>query len=495
MAIWRKDQRNYYKRTGGALGKKPTSRAERDAVRRERDAARAARGPAGQVGSGTQEPQSVAATQQDPQPTPGAQTTSMASSRKTNPWGATAVPSSYKPGTNAPRFFSHQPTETKEDMEARREAIEGLRENPTAFGGTGEHDADVLAAIASHGTVEASQRGMYSGRTVQPASEKLGGGLTDRQREGIDRSVRAEFDARVNAKMNGVAFTGAHSAEEQQKQADAYKSQVEKFRSDYAAAHPELADAIAKNNPPESAAPSSGTVTRTFAPGVGGYAVSAGQAGAKPEVQQSERATATSPAASGQSEVDKAIADAEKLVADLDEKYGDQPPGEPEDEFGATADAKGGKTSGRDPAPVVQSHVPEVLPERPAPAQGAPELFHDPYEAALAISSSPDMDYADLVSAAYAVASPTPADGGDYDPEAVFRGVLAPRIESDLIAGIDSMRALEDEASARYHGANSRAVMQACGATEAEYGLAAGMASAGDPSELLRMQMKFMDSF
>lgn len=408
--------------------------------------------------------------------------------RKTNSWGAGPVSPDYKPGANAPGFFSRQPTETKEDMEARREAIEGLRETPTAFGGTGEHEADVLAAIASHGTVEASQRGMYSGRTVQPTSEKLGGGLTDRQKEGIDRSVRAEFDARVNAKMNGVAFTGAHSAEEQQMQADAYKSQVEKFRSDYAKAHPELADVIAKNNPSEPAAPSSGTVARTFAPGVGGYAVSAEQAGAKPEVQQPGKAAVTSPATSRQSEVDKAIADAEKLVSDLNAgKHVGQDQEEPspaddvEDEFGVTADAKGGQTSAPGPVPVGTSAPPE--PEEPQ------LVFGSRGEAASALMSrGAEMDYPTFAQAAAIASLPGPGDGPDYDPDASFAELVTGRISDELLSLAERVEAYDAEREDAYHASNAEAVAMAAGVSPEVYANAA-------PDERLYLQEKFMDSF
>ena len=89
--------------------------------------------------------------------------------------------------------------------------------------------AEVLAAAASHGTVEASQYGMHSGRTVQAPSssggiapgfehlyEKSGRGeLNDKQKEGIQKSVRAEVESRMEAKATGAAYTGAHSAAEQ----------------------------------------------------------------------------------------------------------------------------------------------------------------------------------------------------------------------------------------------------------------------------------------
>lgn len=437
MAIWHKDQRNYYKRTGGALGKKPTSRAERDAARRERDAARAARGPAGQAGSGTQEPQSVAATQQDPQPTPGAQTTSMASSRKTNPWGATAVPSSYKPGTNAPRFFSHQPTETREDMEERHDAIsrwlddfrtlnnesapESRASAPSDAGSTlaprgaasstSSFDQDlseVLAAVGSHGTVEASQRGMYSGRTVQPASEKLGGGLTDRQKEGVDRSVRAEIGARLEAKQTGAAYTGAHSAEEQRRQnLDYQNALVERF---------------------------------------------------------------------GETE-------AKERLGDRWVDAGPPPSGENEDEpaFGAMADAKGGKTSAPGPVPIDTSAPPE--PEEPQ------LVFGSRGEAASALMSrGAEMDYPTFAQAAAVASLPGPGDGPDYDPDASFAELVTGRISDELLSLAERVEAYDAEREDAYHASNAAAVAMAAGVSPEVYANAA-------PDERLYLQEKFMDSF
>lgn len=140
-----------------------------------------------------------------------------------NRWGASLVPSGYKPGVGAPRAPVIEATETKEDMDARREAISNESKILT---GNPDHISEVLAAVASHGTVEASQRGMYSGRTVQVPSftgyakgfEPEGGGLTDRQKEGIGRSVNAEIESRMEAKRTGAAYTGAHSADEQRQQ-------------------------------------------------------------------------------------------------------------------------------------------------------------------------------------------------------------------------------------------------------------------------------------
>ena len=390
MAVWRKDRRNYYKRTGGALGKRPTSRAERDAAR--------GRGPADQAGLGMQELQSVATTQQGPQPASDVQTTSAAPSRKMNPWGATAAPSGYKPGANAPRFFSHQPTETKVDMAERRDELSRLWEksefSDLSKAPSSDQFAEAIAAAASHGTVEASQYGMYSGRTVQPPSsagyargfEPDGAGkLTDRQKDGVQRSVRAEVESRLEAKATGAAYTGAHSAAEQRQQnLDYQNGMVKRFGEDEARKRlgDRWVDTAPEDKPDAGADPASGD-------------------GSGPSAN------------------------------DEDEDY---------NSFHETqSDAKGGKTSAPGPVPDDTSVPPE--PEEPQ------LVFGSRGEAAAALMSrGAEMDYPTFAQAAAIASLPGPGDGPDYDPDASFAELVTGRISDELLSLAERVEAYANAA-------------------------------------------------
>ena len=443
---------------------------------------------------------------------------------RTNAWGASRVPSGYKPGVGAPRAPIVEATETKEDMDARRDAISKASESLV---GNLDHISEVLAAVASHGTVEASQRGMYSGRTVQAPSSsgeiakgfehlygKEGGeGLTDRQKEGIERSVNAEIESRMQAKQTGAAYTGAHSAEEQQqKNLDYQNALVKQFGE--AGAKERLGDRWTETSGgPEEQKVESGPVTREFAPGIAGYtaqppAPGRNGNGSDPDSDEREIAAAGSKRPDADILADKSssdsdfIAAAERQANAIFDKPGTGPSDNDEDEP-TRADDKGGQSGpvGSEPSATETEPEPEPEPEPDfvPPSEFSPlfrsSAFDDPAEAARAIAANPDMDYPDLVDAAAAVAAPNGTEPEGYDPDVVFRGVLERRIVSDLFSSLAAARNAEQASADYYHGTNARSVANACGASPDEYALALELSGQGDPSALLRMQMKFMDSF
>lgn len=395
---------------------------------------------------------------------------------------------------------------SRSDMETRRDALKSVTGdlNIEKDSPAGRVFPTVTAAVLSHGTA-APGRGQYTGELIRPPEdpEKLGdakGDLTSSQESAVRKSVMDELKARTTAARDGIAYTGG-AAEEQSGRADSYWAGVKKHLqniTDYGAdpekGQPgrkmtdeeieaklaEMKADHARTVSGELAPAREGQVVRTFAPGVGGYVVP-GQP--KPDEKKPDGGTpgqdetAAKPGTTGDENPPAPDDTAEAT-------FGAKNPDDDEDE--THADEKGGRTS----APPSASS-----PAEPPPEPVRQPAFDDPEEAAAAIASGADMPYIDLVDAAVAVAAPTKADGPDYDPESVFRGVLERRIESDIIGAMCAVRGLERTSADKYHGANARAVMQACGASEREYMLARDLADAGDPAGLLSMQMKFMDSF
>lgn len=427
--------------------------------------------------------------------------------RRANRWGAfsSSSTSAFKPAPGTPRFQDYSPTETKEDLAERDKAVGKLfgsasnefGDSVSAGQPSGSAMAEVLSAVASHGTVEASPRGEYSGRTVQAPStgRKLGeSGLTDAQKSGVERSVASEIDSRLEAKRTGSAYTGARSAEEQRRQNIDYQNDmVRRFGEEKAKER--LGDRWVEPPSTGLAVQPDGPVTREFAPGVGGYTVSPRPVSSEGKLAQPAAEPPTRPA--GRSEVDKAIADAEALVADLNKKYGDsQDSAAPsstslddekaddaaEDEFGPRSDAKGGRTS----APAGQAPAPAA----PSPGPEEPQLvFGSRGEAAAALMArGAEMDYPTFAQAAAVASLPGPEDGPDYDPDTSFSELVTGRISDELLSLAGKIEAYSREYEDAYHASNAAAVAMAAGVSPEVY-------AAATPAERLYLQEKFMDSF
>lgn len=412
-----------------------------------------------------------------------------------NRWGASRIPSDYKPGAGAPRAPVIEATETKEDMDARREAISKASKS---LAGNSDHMSEVLAAVASHGTVEASQRGMYSARTVQAPSSsgeiakgfehlygKEGGeGLTGRQKEGIERSVNAEIESRMRAKQTGAAYTGAHSAEEQQRQNLDYQNALVKQFGE-AGAKERLGDRWVEDKGLSGVAKDDGG-TRTFAPGIAGYKAPSVESAASAPTRPSDEDVLSGKVGSS---TDDFIAAAQRQLDSIsgggrkEEPSGGPPPKEDEDDYasGATADAKGGQTSGSGPRPAVQPAPPE---------SDEPQLvFGSREEAAAALMSrGAEMDYPTFAQAAAVASLPGPGDGPDYDPEDSFANLVTGRISDELLSLAERVEAYDARRENAYHSSNADAVAMAAGVSPEVY-------AAATPDERLYLQEKFMDSF
>lgn len=410
-------------------------------------------------------------------------------------WGVSPVPPGYKPGANAPKFPSFAPTETKEDMAERRDELSRLRErsefSDLSKAPSSDQFAEVLAAAASHGTVEASQYGMHSGRTVQPPSfagyakgfePKNGAGeLTDEQKLGIARSVDAEVESRLEAKVTGAAYTGAHSAAEQRQQnLDYQNGMVKRFGEDEARRR--LGDRWVETAPVDKSDDGTGPassepVQRKFAPGVGGYTVPSRSDSTvvKSGTDEDDNSFHEIPDGSGGQASGSGPAAGSGPFAD----------DEDEDSFHEIqSDAKGGRTSLPRPA----ARAPAPLPGVTAPSE--PSLvFGSREEAAAAlVSRGAEMDYPTFAEAAAVASLPGPGDGPDYDPEASFAALATGRISDELLAVAERAEGYTREFEDAYHSSNAEAVALAAGVSPEVY-------EYGTPEDRLYLQTKFMDSF
>lgn len=126
---------------------------------------------------------------------------------------------------------------SKPDTKIRRDELKSVVGNWPKGKGSAPEDsrkAEIVAAVASHGTAAPGRRGQYTGELIRPPKnpQKFGdakGDLTSSQENVVRKSVREEMQARTEAARNGIAFTGG-TAEEQTAKNEAYLAAVAKHQ-------------------------------------------------------------------------------------------------------------------------------------------------------------------------------------------------------------------------------------------------------------------------
>lgn len=267
------------------------------------------------------------------------------------------------------------------------------------------YDPEISAIVGSHGTVEASPRGVYAGQTVQPGKAQIEKAkqavrgkpdqeprpeLSDQQKTQVRDSVVREYAARAKAKELGIAYTGGTAEEQAAKAGQRFDQIAERFGAD---------EALARTEPAKM---------EQFRPGI----------------------NYTPPAGKGPVE----------------------DPNAPK-----RAAVGGGETEAPAPAPApAQAGTPLLFSSRESAA-------------AAILERGASMSQQDFAEAAAIAALPRDKEAKGYDPIAAFAAMAVPRLLADLDASFarttSTAAALEDT----YHSANARAVMQATGVTREEY--------------------------
>lgn len=110
-----------------------------------------------------------------------------------------------------------------------------------------------------------------------------------------------------------------------------------------------------------------------------------------------------------------------------------------------------------------------------------------------------DMDFGDFVAlSAEAAADPEGLFGGvapaGYDPGAAYVSLIGARILHDMQEVSDRVSGYFAERDDARHASARRGIMAANGASDADYDAALAANAAGDPSPLLSMRTKYLDT-